>query len=76
MPVVLIFTRKPGQKIRIGNDIEITVLDIQGRKVRLGIKASRDLPIHREEVFQRIREANIEAAASVNNLDGFDDIEK
>jgi len=74
---VLIFSRKPGQKIRIGDDIEVTVLEVKGRQVRVGIKAPKGVTVHREEVFQKIQEENIRAAASaseINELGGLDDI--
>jgi len=75
---VLIFSRKPGQKIRIGDDIEVTILEVKGRKVRVGIMAPKGVAVHREEVFQKIMEENVRAAASasemVNDLPGLDDI--
>jgi carbon storage regulator len=58
---MLILTRKLGETIRIGNEIEVTILDIKGRQVRVGIAAPPDITIHREEVYQIIRE-NILAA--------------
>ena len=70
---MLILTRKVGEKIRIGDNIEISVVDIKGRQARIGIKAPQNLAVHREEVFQRIREENIMAAesASIDKLDRF-----
>lgn len=53
---LLVHTRRVGEKIRIGDDIEITVLEIDGNKIRLGFLAPRDVPIHRLEVWQRIRD--------------------
>ena len=47
---MLVLTRKTGQTIMIGDEIEITVLSIAGEKVRLGIRAPRDVPVFREEV--------------------------
>ena len=47
---MLVLTRKTSQKIMIGDGIEVTVLSISGEKVRLGIKAPRDVPVFREEV--------------------------
>ena len=73
---MLIFTRKEGQKIRIGDDIEVTVLDVKKGSVKIGIKAPRGLPIHREEVYQKILEENLSAARSVlNQQSPFDDMD-
>jgi carbon storage regulator len=69
---VLILTRKAGQKIRIGDDIEISILDIKGKQVRIGINAPDGLPVHREEIFQRILQANIKAAESSADIDILD----
>lgn len=51
---MLTLTRKAGQKIRIGNDIEIVVREIRGRQVRLGISAPNGMPVYREELYQQI----------------------
>ena len=51
---MLILTRRTGETLRIGNDIELTVFDIKGNQSRLGIRASGSVPVHREEVYQRI----------------------
>jgi len=48
---MLILTRKPGETIRIGPDIVVTVLGVNGQQVRLGIEAPKDVTVHREEVF-------------------------
>ena len=51
---MLTLTRKVGQKIRIGDEIEIVVREIRGRQVRLGISAPQGLPVYREELYQQI----------------------
>ena len=51
---MLTLTRKVGQKIRIGDHIEIVVREIRGRQVRLGISAPAGLPVYREELYQQI----------------------
>ena len=51
---MLILSRRVGEVIRIGNDIEITVLAVKGNQVRLGVTAPKDVEVHREEVFNRI----------------------
>ena len=60
---MLILTRKIGETIAIGEDIKIQVVSIKGRHVRIGIAAPAQTPVHREEVFQRIQEANEQAAS-------------
>lgn len=62
---MLVLTRKKDQSIIINENIEITVLDVQGDQVRLGINAPRDISIHRKEVFIQISEENTKAS-SVN----------
>lgn len=59
---MLVLTRKKGQSVMIGEDIEITVADIQGDQIRLAIKAPRNVAIHRKEIFLEIREENARAA--------------
>jgi carbon storage regulator len=54
---MLVMTRKRDESILVGRDIEIVVVDIRGDKVRLGINAPRELPVHRREVFESIYEA-------------------
>ena len=53
---MLILTRRVTESLMIGKDITVTILGIKGNQVRVGIQAPRDLPVHREEVFHRIRE--------------------
>lgn len=54
---MLILTRKVGERIMIGDDgdIQITVVALEGNKVRLGVFAPSDMPVHREEIFDRIK---------------------
>ncbi|HIV73740.1 MAG TPA: carbon storage regulator CsrA [Candidatus Pseudogracilibacillus intestinigallinarum] len=58
---MLVLSRKKQQSIRIGNDIELTVIAIEGDQVKLGIKAPKNIEIHRGEVFEAIQTANNEA---------------
>lgn len=59
---MLVLSRQRDETIMIGDDIEITVVDIRGDKVRLGITAPRQVPVHRKEVYDAIKRENAEAA--------------
>ncbi len=59
---MLTLTRSVGESIRIGEDIEVYVVEVRGGTVRLGFKAPREVAIHREEVYRQIAEANLLAA--------------
>ena len=61
---MLVLTRRVGQSVMIGDDVVVTVLEIRGDLVRIGINAPRTLAVHREEVFRELQKANQEAAAS------------
>lgn len=52
---MLVLTRETDQSIMIGNDIEIVVVAVRGGKVRLGINAPRDVPVHRKEIYEIVR---------------------
>jgi carbon storage regulator len=51
---MLILTRRIGETIRIGHEVSVTVLDIRGYQIRLGVLAPKSMPVHREEVYRRI----------------------
>jgi carbon storage regulator len=61
---VLVLTRKVGEGIAIGDDVKIVVMQIKGKQVRLGIKASPSTVVHREEIYQRIQEENRKASTT------------
>jgi carbon storage regulator len=65
---MLVLSRQRDETIMIGDDIEITVVDIRGDKVRLGINAPTHIPVHRKEVYEAIQREN-RAAASVKPED-------
>jgi carbon storage regulator len=52
---MLILTRRIGEVLRVGDDVSITVLGIKGNQVRIGIDAPKDVSVHREEIYQRIK---------------------
>ena len=52
---MLIFTRSTGETVKIGDNVTVTILSSKGGHVRLGISAPRDIPVHRQEVFERIQ---------------------
>ncbi len=58
---MLVLTRKPDQSIMVGNEIEITVLEVRGEQVRVGIRAPRNVTVHRKEVYEQIRDENLSA---------------
>jgi len=60
---VLVLTRRPGESIMIGEDVVVTVLDVRGDVVRVGIKAPRSVQVHREEVYRELQKANLDAAS-------------
>ncbi|HEY8353595.1 MAG TPA: carbon storage regulator CsrA [Methylophilaceae bacterium] len=65
---MLVLTRKVGESIVIGQDIEVTVLEVRGEQVKLGIRAPRTVAVHRKEVYLAIQAENREAARSVGEL--------
>jgi carbon storage regulator len=60
---MLALSRKVNESIMIGNDIEVTILEVKGEQVKVGIKAPKSVPVYREEVYTQIKEANKEAAS-------------
>ncbi|HAN97738.1 MAG TPA: carbon storage regulator [Planctomycetaceae bacterium] len=62
---MLVLSRHRDESIMIGDDVVITIVDIRGDKVRLGIEAPTDIPVHRQEVYEAIKREN-ERASRVN----------
>ena len=57
---MLILTRRVGETLKVGNDVDVTVLGVKGNQIRIGIKAPKNVAVHREEIFDRIqREAEL-----------------
>jgi carbon storage regulator len=60
---MLVLSRHRDESIMIGDDVVVTIVDIRGDKVRLGIEAPQDIPVHRQEVYEAIKRENQRAAA-------------
>lgn len=61
---MLALSRKVNESIMIGHDIEITVLEIKGEQVKIGINAPKSVPLYRKEIYVQIQEANKEAVSA------------
>ncbi|UII55612.1 carbon storage regulator CsrA [Cytobacillus spongiae] len=59
---MLVLTRKPNEAIKIGSDIEIKILSIDGEQIKIGINAPKEVEIHRKEIYLSIQEENAKAA--------------
>jgi carbon storage regulator len=60
---MLVLSRQKDESIMIGDNVEITIVDVRGDKVRLGISAPRDIPVHRREVYEAIQKEKQEKTA-------------
>jgi carbon storage regulator len=69
---MLVLTRKRNESIMIGDSVEVSVIEVKGDQVKLGIKAPRDIKVHRKEVYLAIQKENIDASKS--SLDRIGDI--
>jgi carbon storage regulator len=65
---MLIITRRPGERLVLGEDIRIEVMEIAGSTVRIGIDAPRELPVYREELWAAVKQEN-EAAAATDTVE-------
>jgi carbon storage regulator len=70
---VLVLTRRLNQSIKIGDEIEITVIEVRGDQVRLGVTAPRDVSVHRKEVYLQIQQEN-RAASGAPDAAGLDEL--
>ncbi|AAU36954.1 MULTISPECIES: carbon storage regulator CsrA [Basfia] len=61
---MLILTRKVGESLLIGDDISITILNVRGNQVKIGVNAPKDVSVHREEIYQRIKQAEEKESTS------------
>lgn len=62
---MLVLTRKKGQKLMIGDDIEVIILETKGESVKIGIKAPKNVAVYREEIFEEIKKANQQSTRNV-----------
>ncbi len=66
---MLILTRRVGESLVVGDDVTITVLGVKGNQVRMGINAPKDIPVHREEIYYRIKKEQADAARDQSNVE-------
>ena len=66
---MLVLSRQRDESIMIGDDVEIIIVDVRGDKVRLGITAPKDIPVHRREIYDAIKKEKGESLDSVENKD-------
>ncbi|HNP65466.1 MAG TPA: carbon storage regulator CsrA [Woeseiaceae bacterium] len=69
---MLILTRRAGETVMIGSDVTITVLGVKGNQVRIGINAPKDVAVHREEIFERIKSEQAGGGAAAPDKDKAD----
>ena len=67
---MLIVTRRPGEKVMIGDDVVIEVLEVSGQSVRIGIAAPRSIPVYREEIWDAVKSEEASAAHAPARIDG------
>jgi carbon storage regulator len=68
---MLILTRRVGETVMIGNEVTVTVLGVKGNQVRIGVNAPKDVAVHREEIYERIKreqDQDPRMGASVNKI--------
>lgn len=70
---MLALTRKKNEALMINNNIEVTILEVKGDQVKIGITAPKEVPVYRKEVYAQIQEAN-KAATDVSGLDALKDL--
>ncbi len=64
---MLVLTRRSGESVMIGDDVVVTVLEVRGDVIRLGIRAPRDIQVHREEIYRELQASNREAASPTDD---------
>ena len=67
---MLILTRRVGETLMVGDDVTVTVLGVKGNQVRIGVNAPKDVAVHREEIYERIRKENEAGAGKTGQEHG------
>ena len=65
---MLVLTRRPGESIVVGDNIVVTVIEIKGGQVRIGIDAPREVDVYREEIYEQVRQENLSAIANADAI--------
>ena len=66
---MLILTRRVGETLMVGDDVTVTVLGVKGNQVRIGVNAPKDVAVHREEIYDRIKKEGAEGSESGGDAD-------
>jgi carbon storage regulator len=67
---MLILTRRVGETLMVGNDVKVVVLGVKGNQVRIGVDAPKDVEVHREEIYERIKREKSSTAVAGNDGQG------
>lgn len=73
---MLALSRKVGESIMLGNDIELSILEVKGDQVKIGISAPKQIPIYRKEIYLQIQEENKKAVAQVQTKESIEKLFK